>query len=186
MSGQEVLALLYMAKRLFPREKALDVPGTELKEIAKAWAEMLWDIPFEVGKAALSAHAAGSPYAPAISEIRAYARKLTQPPALSADEAWALAIRAVQRYGMGQKNFTTGKYPHEMARESVPPEVWRVMDLLGYRDMCLSTNTDVLRGQFIRAWERQQELRRERENILPCLPEGMRDRFLAIGTASGS
>jgi len=79
MNPQEVMALLYMEKRLFPREKGLDVPPEELSNIAETQAEMLRDIPFELGKAAVAAHAASSPYAPAISEIRAYARKMTEP-----------------------------------------------------------------------------------------------------------
>lgn len=181
MNVQEIMKLLYLEKRLFPREKSLTVPPSELTQIAKAQAQLLQDIPFEVGQAAVAAQAASSPYAPAISEIRAYARKLTEPPGLSADEAWSLAIRAVRRYGCGPKNYTTGKYPHEMARESLPPEVWHVMELMGYQSMCMSENADVLRGQFIRAWERQQQLRRERAAILPVLPEGLKTKFLAIG-----
>ena len=62
MNAQEVMALLYMEKRLFPREKGLAVPPEELTAIAEAQAEMLKDIPFELGKAAVAAHAAGSPY----------------------------------------------------------------------------------------------------------------------------
>ena len=181
MTYDETMALLYLAKKLYPRDKSLDKNAKETAEIGDVWAEMLKDIPFELGKAAVAAHAAGSPYAPAISEIRAYARKLTEPPGLSADEAWSLAIRAVRRYGCGPKNYTTGKYPHEMARESLPPEVWHVMELMGYQSMCMSENADVLRGQFIRAWERQQQLRRERAAILPVLPEGLKTKFLAIG-----
>ena len=180
MNGQEVLALLYLEKRLFPREKSLSVAPGELTAIADAQAEMLKDIPFELGKAAVAAHAASSPYAPAISEIRAYARKMTEPEPLTADEAWALAIRAIRRFGHGGKNWTTGKFPHEMARESVPPEVWRVMDLMGYTSMCLSENVDVLRAQFIKAWERQQKRRQERESIVPFLPEELKQKFLAI------
>ncbi len=181
MTFEETVALLYLAKKLFPRDRSLGQNAREMAEIGEAWSSLLRDIPFEVGQAAVAAQAASSPYAPAISEIRAYARKLTEPPALSADEAWALAIRAVRRYGWGPKNFTTGKFPYEMARDSLPPEVWRVMELMGYQSMCMSGNEDVLRAQFIRAWERQQQLRRERETILPVLPEGLKAKFLAIG-----
>ena len=186
MNVQDVMALLYMEKRLFPREKSLAVPPDELKEIAKAQAEMLRDIPFEMGKAAVAAHAANSPYAPAISEIRAYAKKLTGPPELSADEAWALAIQAVRRYGTGYKHVDTGKYPYELARDSLPPEVWRVMELMGYTSMCHSNNVDTLRTQFIQAWERQQRVKAERESLLPFLPEGLKKQFLALGEGGGS
>ena len=181
MSGQEVLALLYLEKRLFPREKSLAVSPDELTAMADAQAQLLHDVPFEVGRAALAAHAASSPYAPAISEIRAFAQRISEPEPLTADEAWSLAIKAVRRYGCGGKNLTRGKYPHELAKESLPGEVWRVMELMGYQSMCRSENADVLRGQFIAAWERQQKRKSERENILPFLPEGLKTAFLALG-----
>ena len=186
MTLKETVSLLFMAKNLYPRDKGLACSREELNAMAEAWTEMLKDIPFEVGKAALAAHAASSLYAPAISEIRAYARKLTEPPRLSPDEAWSLAIRAIRRYGSGPyKNVSTGKYPYERARDSLPPDVWRVMELMGYQSMCHSTNEDVLRAQFIKAWERQEKRREERENLLPFLPEGLRERFLALDSGSG-
>ena len=188
MTFEETVALLYLAKKLFPRDKSLGRDAREMAEIGEAWSTLLRDIPFEVGQAAVAAQAASSPYAPAISEIRAYARKLTEPPGLSADEAWALCIRAVRHYGYGPKNYTTGKYPHEMARDSLPPEVWHVMELMGYTSMCRSEKPEVVRAQFIAAWERQQQRQRERENLMPFLPEALKEKFLAIGDggASGS
>ena len=186
MNGQEVLALLYMEKRLFPREKSLAVPPDELMGIAEAQAELLQDIPFEQGKAAVAAHAMSSPYAPAISEIRAYARRLSAPEPLGADEAWALAIRAVRKFGdRPYKYVATGKYPREMAQESLPPEVWRVVDLMGYPSMCRSEHPDVLRTRFIETWERQQKRQRERETLLPFLPEKLRGTMLAIEGGEG-
>ena len=181
MTFDETMALLYLAKKLFPRDRSMGKDPNEMAEIGEAWAEMLRDIPFEVGKAAVAAHAASSPYAPAISEIRAYARRMTEPEPLTADEAWALARKAMSRYGCAPyKDLATGKYPHQLAREHTPPEVWRVMELMGYASMCRSENTDALRGQFIRAWERQQKKRAERESVLPFLPEGLKQKFLAI------
>ena len=181
MTLQETITILYLARSLFPRDKSLNRSDDDLMDMAKAWASLLQDIPFEVGKAAVAAHAAGSPFAPAISEIRAYARKLTEPPQLSADEAWALARQAITRYGAAPyKSFTTGKYPYEMARDSLPPEVWRVMELMGYTSMCRSDRPEVVRAQFIAAWERQQQHQREREELLPFLPEGLKEKFLAL------
>ena len=181
MTAKEVMALLYLEKRLFPREKGLAVPPDELTEIARAQAEMLRDVPFELGKAAVAAHAASSPYAPAISEIRAYARKMTEPPELSADEAWELARKAMSRFGSGPyKNFTTGKYPREAARDSLPAEVWRVMEMIGYNYMCKSERPETIHTQFIDAWLRQQKRREEQANMMPFLPEALKEKVLAI------
>lgn len=181
MNVQEVMALLYMEKRLFPREKSLNVPPEELAEIAKAQAVLMKDIRFEVGQAAVAAHAASCAFAPAVSEIRAYAQRITEPPRLSADEAWAKARYAMARYGASPyKRYPAGKYPHELARENTDPEVWRVMELMGYAEMCRSDKPEVVRSQFIAAWERQQQLRRERESLMPFLPEGLKEKFLAL------
>ena len=182
MTFEETMALLYLAKKLFPRDKSMGGSTREMAEIGEAWTELLQDIPFELGKAAVAAHAASSPYAPAVSEIRAYARKLTEPPRLSADEAWAVALGTIRRYGCSPvRDVATGKFPHERARENTPPEVWRVMELMGYRSMCMSENIDVLRAQFIRAWERQEQVRQEREQLLPFLPETVKEKVLGIG-----
>ena len=182
MTFEETMALLYLAKKLFPRDKSMGGSTREMAEIGEAWSELLQDIPFELGKAAVAAHAASSPYAPAVSEIRAYARKLTEPPRLSADEAWAVALGTIRRYGCSPvRDVATGKFPFERARENTPPEVWRVMELMGYRSMCMSENIDVLRAQFIRAWERQEQVRQEREQLLPFLPEAVKEKVLGIG-----
>ena len=184
MTYEETVALLYVAKKLYPRDKSLDKDVKEMAEIGDAWAEMLKDIPFEVGKAAVAAHAAGSPYAPAISEIRAYARRMTEPRELSVDEAWELARKAMSRFGsQPYKNVSTGKYPWQEARDSLPEPVWRVMDMMGYTYMCRSEKPEVIRSQFMEAWQRQQKRKEEQANMAPFLPEGLREKVLAIGGA---
>lgn len=186
MNGNETLTLLYLARNLYPRDKSMNRSDNDMMAMAKTWSEMLKDIPFDLGKAALAAHAASSPYAPAISEIRAYARRMTEPPRLSPDEAWSLAHKAMTRHGCSNyKSFNDGTYPWERAKASVPPEVWHIMELMGYRSMCMSENIDAVRAQFIRAWERQQKAREERENLLPFLPEGLKEKFLALNEGAG-
>ena len=186
MTYDETLALLYVAKKLYPRDKSLDRDAKEMAEIGDAWAEMLKDIPFELGKAAVAAHAAGSPYAPAISEIRAYARKMTEPRELSADEAWELARKAIARFGSGtNKVYPEGKYPYQLARESLPPAVWRVMEMLGYTYMCRSERPETIHNQFIEAWLRQEKRKEEQANMLPFLPEGLKEKVLAIADGQG-
>ena len=182
MTYDETMALLYLAKKLYPRDKSLDKNAKEMAEIGDVWAEMLQDIPFELGKAAVAAHAAGSPYAPAISEIRAYARKMTEPAQLSADEAWEKASWAIRRFGSSpNKIVNSGKDSREEAQESLPPEVWRVMDMLGYNYMCKSDRPETIHNQFIEAWERQQKRKEEQTNMAPFLPPALKEKVLAIG-----
>ena len=186
MNVKETLAMLCMARTLYPRDKSLDKSQSELTNIAKVWAEMLKDIPFELGKAAVAAHAAGSPYAPAISEIRAYARKMTEPPELSADEAWEKADRAIRRFGsQPYKVYPEGRDPRELARESLPEEVWRVMDMLGYTYMCRSEKPETVRNQFIEAWLRQQKRKEEQANMAPFLPPALKEKVKALAEGEG-
>ena len=186
MTFEETMALLYLAKKLFPRDKSMGGSTREMAEIGEAWTELLQDIPFELGKAAVAAHAAGSPYAPAISEIRAYARKMTGPPELSADEAWEKADRAIRRFGsQPYKVYPEGRYPRELARESLPEEVWRVMDMLGYTYMCRSEKPETVRNQFIEAWLRQQKRKEEQANMKPFLPPALKEKVKALAEGEG-
>ena len=171
MTLQETITLLFLAKNLYPRDKGLNRSDEELMDMAKIWSEMLKDIPFGVGKSAVGAHAASSPYAPAISEIRAYARKLPHPREMTGEEAYAIAMKTIRRFGNAPyKDFATGKYPYERARENTPPEVWRVMELLGYRNMCMSENRELLRSQFLQTWDKLDREQREQEALAPFLP----------------
>ena len=52
--------------------------------------------------------------------------------------------------------------------------------------MCKSERTEVIRGQFIQAWERQQRLREARANLLPFLPAPLREKVLALEERTGS
>ena len=177
MTTKETLALLYLAKTLYPRDKSLDLGPDRLHDMAQAWAELLEDVPFELGKAALKAHGMKCPFAPAISDIRDYARRLTEPERLTPEEAWHIAHEAIRKIGWSP-------YPHypsmatseDRARANTPPEVWHVMELLGYRDMCLSENTTALLAQFMKAWERQgekQQRQKELQRLLPSTPTAL-------------
>ena len=165
MTFEEVTSLLYLAKMLYPRDKSFQ-NLEDMNDMARAWAELLEDVPFELGKAALKAHGMKCPFAPAISDIRDYARRLTEPERLTPEEAWHIAHEAIRKIGWSP-------YPHypsmatseDRARANTPPEVWHVMELLGYRDMCLSENTTALRAQFMKAWERQGEKQQRQKEL---------------------
>jgi len=115
------------------------------RTMVDAWTEMLADIPFDLAVSAIKVHVATSPFPPKISDIRKAAVSLTQPQlSITADEAWDCVHRAVRQYGINLKKY---------AMTTMPPEVAAFVDKSWYKDICLTQNVDVVRGQFMRSWD---------------------------------
>ena len=206
MDAKETLALLYLAKRLFPRDKSLDTTPQELTEIAKAWAGVLKDIPFSSAKAALAAQSATSVYPPTIKEIRDFATRLTGNRRMTAEEAWGIASEMMRTYsarlvpieGFEREEAPVAKFGEPVkprpsgleyeAKRHCPKEVWELMERMGYSDMCASDNPDVIRGQFMRAWDshnREEYEIRVISGIVPEIAAKMAEQFLLEGGQNG-
>ena len=203
MDAKETLALLYVAKRLFPRDRSLEVEPKELVEISKAWAEVLEDIPFDVAKAALKAQSSTSLFPPTIKEIRDYATRMNGKRRMTAEEAWGIAsdmmrtysARLVQIEGFFRDEEPIAKFGDPVkirksgleyeAKRHCPPEVWELMEHMGYADMCASENPDVIRGQFMRAWDSHDREEYEKRVIGGILPQFLKDMNLLGGGVNG-
>lgn len=192
MKKQEVVKLFMAIAKLFPRDSAFINADMEMVEM---WAEMLEDITFEQGMSAVKASVATSPFPPSIAEIRDYATRLNGPRRITAEEAWGLAQDAMRTYGLntvkkdGFVEKPVAESTHEYggrtyrtvtfqptgleyeAKRHVPPDVWELMSHFGYRDMYLSENPDVVRGQFMRAWNSHDEEVKEARVIGGVVPE---------------
>lgn len=193
MDAKETLALLYLAKRLFPRDKSLETSAQELTEIAKAWAEVLKDIPFGSAKSALVAQSATSSFPPTIKEIRDYATRLAGERRITADEAWGIAAEVIRTYGnktvpvegFASKSYEFVKFGEPIkvrpsgleyeAKRHCPKEVWEILERMGYADVCASENPDVVRGQFMRAWSNHDKEEYEKRVIGGVLPQFLKD-----------
>ena len=182
MNAQEVMALLYMEKRLFPREKGLAVPPEELTAIAEAQAEMLKDIPFELGKAAVAAHA--DMFGDYLDD-KDWGTKENANMQRSVNGLNNYVREAFTKKYWLYKVYPEGRYPRELARESLPEEVWRVMDMLGYTYMCRSEKPETVRNQFIEAWLRQQKRKEEQANMRPFLPPALKEKVKALAEGEG-
>lgn len=192
MTKNETVRLFALIHSLFPRDDAF---ANVTMENVEAWAEVLADIPFDHAKAAIKASVATSPFPPSIAEIRDYATRLNGPRRITAEEAWGLAQDAMRTYGLntvkkeGFEEKPVMESTHEYggrtyrtvtfqptgleyeAKRHVPPEVWDLMKHFGYRDMYLSENPDVVRGQFMRAWNSHDEEAKEARVIGGVVPE---------------
>ena len=209
MDAKETLALLYVAKRLFPRDRSLEVEPKELVEISKVWTEALKDIPFDIAKAALVAQSATSLFPPTIKEIRDYSTRMNGNRRKTAEEAWGEACEAMRNYGTRTvlKEGATEKPPEysDMVIETrvyrcvtpqgtnrqyeaemhLDPEVWAILKHMGYKDVCESDNPDVVRGQFMRAWDSHNKEEYEKRVIGGILPEFLKDMNLLGGGVNG-
>lgn len=160
MTGENTVQLFAMIAALYPGKGAAFAAASPV--MVKTWAKMLEDMPFELAQAGLQAHAANSPFPPTIAEIKARADSLTTN-RMGADEAWELARKIIGRYGI---------YRKADAKANTDPEVWTVIERMGYRDLCTSENADVIRAQFMRIWD--ANAKRERETAM--LPPAVRER----------
>ena len=209
MNAKETLALLYVAKRLFPRDRSLEVEPKELVEISKVWTEALKDIPFDTAKAALVAQSATSLFPPTIKEIRDYSTRMNGKRRKNAEEAWGEACEAMRNYGTRTvlKEGSTEKPPEYSdtvietrvyrcvtpqgtnrqyeAELHLDPEVWSILKHMGYKDVVESDNPDVVRGQFMRAWDSHNKEEYEKRVIGGILPEFLKDMNLLNGGVNG-
>ena len=209
MNAKETHALLNVAKRLFPRDRSLEVEPKELVEISKVWTEALKDIPFDTAKAALVAQSATSLFPPTIKEIRDYATRMNGNRRKTAEEAWGEACEAMRNYGTRTvlKEGSTEKPPEYSdtmietrvyrcvtpqgtnrqyeAELHLDPEVWSILKHMGYKDVCESDNPDVVRGQFMRAWDSHDKEEYEKRVIGGILPQFLKDMNLLNGGVNG-
>ena len=198
MTKKETVALFALVSSLFPRDEKFAKPD---KMMIMAWEEMLEDIPFDVVKAAVKANVATSKFPPSISDIRDFATRMTGERRLSADEAWGLATEAMKSYSLRTvrikedepEEFTKFGEPVKIrpsnleyeAKSHLPHEIWGVLERMGYADVCVSENPDVVRGQFMRIWNAHDKDEYEKRVITGVLPEFLKDMNLLGGGVNG-
>jgi hypothetical protein len=121
------------------------------------WVEMLADLPYPVAETAVYKILSSSPFPPTISDIR----KKALPDEVDAAEAWGEVIKAVRYHGI---------YGEKEAMESLTPRTRKVVTWMGWREICMSEEVGVTRGQFLKMYGQVQE--RDKQDAL--LPEGLK------------
>ena len=200
MTKKETVALFALISSLFPRD---DKFAKADKMMIMAWQEMLEDIPFEVAKAAVKATVATSQFPPSIKDIRDYSTRMNGKRRMTAEEAWGIASEMMRTYsarlvpieGFIHEEEPTAKFGEPVkvrksgleyeAKRYCPPDVWELMEHMGYADMCESENPDVIRGQFMRAWDSHEREEYEKRVIGGILPQFLKDMNLLNGGVNG-
>lgn len=152
MKKTETVQLLAVINAAFP-----NIQITEA--MVSLWHELLGDIDFNLAKAAVKKLLLESPYPPSIADIRKRAVEILTPEEekIDAAEAWGEVERAMRFYGY---------YREAEALESMSPRVAKVVRWMGWRDICLSEEPGVVRGQFLKMYQQVTE-REQKEKLLP-------------------
>jgi hypothetical protein len=118
---------------------------------------MLGDLDYVAANVAVKRHLASSKWPPTVADIREQCTGVSGGEMVTAAAAWGELMQAVRRHG----------YYHEAeALADLSPEVREVVEMITWREINLSENLDVLRGQFLRMYENVRG-RREREAVMP-------------------
>lgn len=153
MTRKEVANLIGWAAANFPA-----MQQRELQPTAALWEKMLSDIPYEIAEKALMIVLAKAKYFPTVAEIREAAAGIINPQLPSPIEAWGEVVQAIKIYGL---------YRQEEGLNSLSPITKRVVQNIGWREICLCEQPDIIRGQFRMAYE-QYTKREKEEAVLPA------------------
>jgi len=167
MNKTETAKILSIISATYPQVKIKN--GT-----VEAWHVLLGDLSFDIVLSSIKKVLQEQEYPtiPTIGKIRKEAVFLSTPHHLPAPKAWALIISAVRRYGYSQE---------KEALEDMPELVKEAVKSIGWRDICLSENIDVIRGQFRMAYDRLQQKQEELNIVSPDIKELVINNQKAIG-----
>lgn len=155
MKKTETVQLLAVVNAAFPNMQVTEAT-------VKLWHELLGDLDFNLAIAATKKLILESSYPPTIADIRKRAAEIMTPQEIDAAEAWGEVERAIRKYGY---------YCESEALESMSPQVARVVRYIGWREICLSEEPGVVRGQFLKMYQQVSE----REQKMRLLPQSLRD-----------
>lgn len=134
MTKQECAVLVGMIASAYPSWKPT-------QETVAVYVELLSDLDRNEAQNALRSLLMASEFPPSVATIRKKVLEQQDGLPLNKAEAWELVMSMVRRYGIYERPV--------FEDESVS----QVVQAIGYRELCLSTNTDTIRAQFFRLYE---------------------------------
>ena len=152
MTDNEFMIWAAAVKTYYPRDNVL--PNTQAMEL---WYRQLKDIPYPVAEAVLSKWVATNKWSPTIADIRELASETMNGAPDEWGEAWEKVIKAVQRFGVYQKN---------EALASLDDLTRRCAMRVGFVQICMSENVSIERANFRDIYNRELE-RMKRDTQVP-------------------
>jgi len=148
MDRKEFALFASALRTYYPREKLL--PNEQAMEL---WFKQLQDIPYKLAELTLNTWVATNKWSPSIADIREKATGYIHGEAKEWGEAWQEVLKAITKYG---------SYQELEALDSMSETTRRVVDRLGFRNLCMSEEIQVDRANFRMIYE--QEIQREKHN----------------------
>ena len=157
MERKEFALFASALRTYYPKEKLL--PNEQAMEL---WFNQLQDLPYKLAELTLNKWVATNKWSPTIADIREQALGITQGTAKEWGEAWQDVLRAIHKYG---------SYRELEALESLDETTRKVVERLGFRNICLSEEIQVERANFRMIYEQMQEREKQDAQLPPRLKE---------------
>jgi hypothetical protein len=138
MTKQECAVLVGMIASAYPSWKPT-------QETVAVYVELLVDLDGKVAQNALRSLLMASEFPPSVAALRKKVLEQMDGLPLTKSDAWELVMSMVRRYGIYERPNFEDKTVSE------------VVQAIGYRELCTSTNTDTIRAQFFRLYEEQAQ-----------------------------
>jgi hypothetical protein len=123
------------------------------------WFGMLQDIPYDVATNAVQKYMMTKTFPPTIADIRSIASQTVSAPIEDWGVGWEQVTRNIGRYGM----CTYDPDRLEECMNSFDPVTRKVVERLGWKDLCMSENIMADRANFRMIYEQVAE-RQKKEN----------------------
>lgn len=163
MNPEQFLKGIYILEEFFTgflvsdNEKRLEI-----------WYKMFKDDSPEVFENACLRLASTSKFAPTVAALRECMQEITNPSAeITADDAWKEVQDCIRH---------CGSYNETSASNSMTPITKKIVQAMGYRNLCLSETQMADRAHFMKMFEQYKE--REKRDYL--LPSGVKSDSLAL------
>lgn len=156
MTRSEFATFAMALKTYYPRENLL--PNDQAMTL---WFSQLQDIPYKVAEAGLQKWVATNKWSPSIADIREMFTSIVQGDLPDWGEAWNEVQKAIRHYG---------SYRPQEAMDSLSPLTRKVVERMGFTNICMSETPQTERANFRMIYETLAE--RERKEAL--LPQGLK------------
>lgn len=119
------------------------------------WLKMLEDTPYFIAEAAIEKYIAESVYPPTIADVRSRISDMKLVREKTSIEGWGDVMQAIRKFG----SYNEGK-----AMQSLGGVTRKVVEAIGFRNLCLSENEMADRAHFLKVYEVMAK--RERDDSL--------------------
>lgn len=153
MTKGEVAKLLVVLAASYPKFEVDDVK-------VQVWYEMLGDLDYAVASMAVKKIIMQNTFPPAIAEVRKAAIEISSPMGLTAAEAWGEVIKAIRNYGY---------YREKEVMASMSPITAQVVRYMGWREICLSEEPEILRAHFLKMYDQVAAREQEKQLLSPTM-----------------